>query len=190
MQATDILKELESLGAESYRKVLRNHGVNEPMFGVKISELKKIQKRLGKVYELALELFDTGNYDAQYLAGLVVDDKKMTQRDLKKWLKSANCRAISAYPVAWVAAESHHGHKLGLDWIESKQELTAATGWATLASWISITPDQELDFTELTNLLERISKTIHQQPDHASSGIWSPYEMRTGLPARSRKVWR
>src|SRR5205085_2801398 len=71
MNASDVLKTLEPLGAESYRKVLRNHGIKDPMFGVKISELKKIQKRAKKDHRLALDLYATGNYDAMYLAGLI-----------------------------------------------------------------------------------------------------------------------
>lgn len=36
MTATDILDELKPLGQEGYRKILRNHGVAEPMLGVKM----------------------------------------------------------------------------------------------------------------------------------------------------------
>ena len=78
---SSILKELESLGSESYRRTMMNHGARDPIFGVKISELQKIRKRIKKNYRLALDLFDTGNYDAMYLAGLIADDAKMTQED-------------------------------------------------------------------------------------------------------------
>src|SRR5947207_2316619 len=43
MTAKEILEEIKPLGRESYRKVLFNHGIPEPCFGVKIEELKKIQ---------------------------------------------------------------------------------------------------------------------------------------------------
>lgn len=46
--------------AESIKKGLRNHGVREPFFGVKIGDMKKIQKRIKKDYQLALDLYDTG----------------------------------------------------------------------------------------------------------------------------------
>ena len=45
MTASDIMEELKSLGSESIKKVLRNHGVCEPFFGVKIEDMKKIQKK-------------------------------------------------------------------------------------------------------------------------------------------------
>jgi hypothetical protein len=46
MTAKEIVEELRTLGAESSKKVLRNHGVQEPFFGVKIGDMKKIQKRI------------------------------------------------------------------------------------------------------------------------------------------------
>jgi 3-methyladenine DNA glycosylase AlkD len=39
------------------------------VFGVKIGDLKVIQKKVKKDHQLAMELFDTGIYDAMYLAG-------------------------------------------------------------------------------------------------------------------------
>jgi 3-methyladenine DNA glycosylase AlkD len=59
MTAKEIVEELRMLGAESIKKVLRNHGMQQPFFGVKISDMKKIQKRIKKDYQLALDLYDT-----------------------------------------------------------------------------------------------------------------------------------
>jgi 3-methyladenine DNA glycosylase AlkD len=165
MTATEIIEEIKPLGAESYKKVLRNHGIVEPFFGVKIEELKKIQKRIKKDYQLALDLFDTGIYDAMYLAGLIADDHKMTKKDLQNWVKKAHVPALNEYTVAWVAAESLHGHELALEWIDSKKESVAVSGWATLSSLVSIKPDDELDLPELTKLLQRVQKTIHNAPN-------------------------
>src|SRR5262249_2720421 len=165
MTAQQIVKELKPLGRESYKKVLLNHGVPEPFFGVKIEDLKKIQKRIKKDYQLALDLYDTGIYDAMYLAGLIADDPKMTKKDLQGWVEKATCALLTEYAVPWVAAESMHGRELGLEWIESKKETVATAGWATLSSLVAVKDDADLDLAELKQLLERVQKTIHQQPN-------------------------
>ena len=165
LNAKEILAELEPLGRESYKKVMRNHGIPEPFFGVKIEDLKKIQKRINKDYQLALDLYETGNYDAQYLAGLIADDLKMTKKDLKQWLDKASCGALCEYTVPWVAAEGKYGWELGKEWIESKKENVASAGWATLSSLVSIKEDTELNLAELKQLLQRVQKTIHDEPD-------------------------
>jgi hypothetical protein len=165
MKATEILEELRPLGLDSYKKVIMKHGAKEPLFGVKIEELKKIQKRIKMDYQLAKDLFDTGNYDAMYLAGLIADDAKMKKADLQNWAENANCTGIREYTVAWVAAESPHGWEAALEWIKSEKEEIASIGWATLSSFISIKDDADLDIDELRGLLKRIPTEIHAKPD-------------------------
>lgn len=160
---TALLKELEGLGSESYRKVLRNHGARDPLFGVKVGDLQKIRKRIGTDHPLALDLFGTGNYDAMYLAGLIADDARMTQKDLQRWVDKAYCSGIAEYTVAWVAAGSQHGWKLGLKWIDATKDQVAAAGWAALAGVVAIVPDEELDLQQLRKLLQRVQDTIHEE---------------------------
>jgi len=165
MTVTEIVEELKTLGTASVKKVLRNHGAREPLFGVKIGDLKKIQKRIKKDYQLALDLYDTGIYDAMYLAGLIADDARMTKRDLHRWVEKAAGGALESATVPWVAAESRFGRELALEWIESQKENVAVAGWSTLSSLVSVADDAELDLAELKRLLKRVQKSIHQQPD-------------------------
>lgn len=166
MTATDLLEALKPLGRESYKRVLvKNHGVREPCFGVPISELKKFQKRIRRDYQLALDLYDTGNYDAMYLAGLIADDARMTRQDLQRWMDRAYGGCLPGTTVPSVAAGSPHGHAMALQWIDSTAPLIAAAGWATLSCLVSVKPDGELDPHELERLLQRVRQDIHAAPD-------------------------
>jgi 3-methyladenine DNA glycosylase AlkD len=165
MTAAQITKELRALGTEPYKRILTNHGANEPVYGVKIEELKQYQKRIKKDYQLALDLYDTGVYDAQYLAGLIADEAEMTKKDLRHWVAKANCNAISGTIVAAVAAETQHGWDLALEWIDSSKETVATTGWTTLSGVVSIKPDADLDIAKLKQLLARVEKSIHKAPN-------------------------
>jgi 3-methyladenine DNA glycosylase AlkD len=165
MTAQEIVEELRPLGIDSYKKTMLKHGAREPIFGVKIEEMKKIQKRIKKDYQLALDLYDTGISDAMYLAGLIADDARMTKKDLQHWALKAYFPLLSECTVAWVAAESPHGRELALEWIESKKENIATAGWSTLSSLVGITEDAKLNLAELKKLLQRVQKTIHQQPN-------------------------
>lgn len=164
MTAAEILAELKPLAKESYKKTLLNHGIPEPVLGVSIEELKKIQKRVKHDYQLALDLYDTGIYDAMYLAGLIADDARMTKKDLQRWVEKAGS-ALCCYTVPWVAAGSKHGWELALKWIESKKESIAAAGWTTFVSLMSIKDDKELDLGKLKQLLQRVEKSIHDAPN-------------------------
>jgi 3-methyladenine DNA glycosylase AlkD len=165
MTAKEILEEIKPLGSDGYTRVIFNHGVKEPCFGVKVGDLQKIVKRIKRDYQLALDLYDTGIYDAMYLAGLIADDARMTRKDLQHWVANAYYRPLCGSTVAWVAAGSPHGWELGLEWIDSKTPLIAVAGWATLGSLVSIKDDTQLDLAELKRLLQQVQKTIHQAPD-------------------------
>ena len=165
MTAAEIVEEIRPLGSDAYKKIMFNHGAKEPIFGVKVEELKKIQKRIKKDYQLALNLYDTGIYDAMYLAGLIADDARMTKKDLQHWLDKATSPALAQYTVPWVAAGSPDGHDLALKWIDSKDEKTAMAGWSTLSSIVGITDDDNLDIPQLKKLLDRVGKSIHKAPN-------------------------
>lgn len=165
MTTEQVMKELAKKGSESIKKIFLNHGAKEPLFGVKIGDLKVIQKKVKKDHELAMNLYNTGNYDAMYLAGLIADESKMSKKDIEQWAEKATSDGISQYTVAWVAAESNYGWELGMKWIDSSKEKIAAAGWNTLAGVIAMKPDNELDIAAIKKLLQRIIREIHSAPN-------------------------
>lgn len=179
MTAEEIMAELQPLGSESYVRILRNHCIEGPCLGVKIEELKRIQKRTGQDYQLALDLYDTGVYDAMYLAGLIADDMRMTKRDLKRWLTRAGSGPVVEYVVAPTAAGGRFGLELAREWIESPKELVATGGWATLSGVVSIKPDADLDLPELKRLLKRIETSIHDQ-QNLVRGVMNQFVIAAG----------
>lgn len=158
-----LLKELKSMGNPNTVKIYKKHGCTQECYGVKVADLKKIVKRIKKDYQLAKDLFDSGNSDAQYLAGLIADETKMKKSELKSWAKKADWYFISEFAVPWVAAEGPYGWELGLEWIDSKKEHIAACGWATLSSCLSYLPDEDLDKKAIKTLMGRIKKDIHNE---------------------------
>ena len=175
MTKDEVMKALASMGNEGTKRVLQNHGAKEPLFGVKVGDMKKIQKKIKKDYALSLALYDTGNYDAMYFAGLIADEKQMQKEDLQKWVEAATSEGISEYTVPWIASESAHGFEKGLEWIASPDEHIAAAGWSTLSSWAAIRPDEELDLGGVQRLAGPRRKgnprraqprALHHEPIH------------------------
>lgn len=160
MTLESIMQELATLGSESTKRTFKNHGAPEPFFGVKVGDLKTIVKRIKKEHALSLALYDTGNSDAQYLAGLIADERKISKSELHHWAKKASWYMMSEFTVPWVAAESPFGWELALEWIESPEENIASSGWATLSSLVGLKPDNELDLPALDRLLDRAARDI------------------------------
>ena len=171
MTASEILKKLAGLGSPGIKKTLLRHGAKEPLFGVKIEDLKRIQKMVKVDNALSLESYDTGNSDAMYLAGLIADPGRMTREDLQSWAEKATWSMISEYTVGWVAAESPYGFELALEWIDSSSEGIACSGWSTLATLACLKPDEELPLKKYRALLARVGKEIHQSRNLVRAGM-------------------
>lgn len=142
-----------------------NHGAKEPVFGVKIEDLKKIYKTERGNNSLAKQLFGTGNYDAMYLAGLIADGAKMTTEEIRGWADTAYGSGIGEYIVPWVSSENKEGYALARRWIDSEVDNIAATGWATFSNILSVWPDEKLDKQDLKLLLARVRRDIHHSPN-------------------------
>ena len=163
MNTKDVLKEIENAGNDSIKKTLIKHGAREPLYGVKIEDLKKIQKRVKDNHQqIALQLFETGIGDAMYLAGLMADGAKINKQQLQQWAKKADWQMVSEYTVPWVACENEAALELALEWIDSPKENIASTGWCTLSSMAATWPDEKLDLLIFEKLLERVEKQIEK----------------------------
>lgn len=157
-----IIAELKKKGSEKTRKIYARHGMaGKPMFGVSIADLKVIAKTIKGQQALACELYETGNLDAMYLAGMVADGAQMTKEQLNGWAQGAGgLQMISEYTVPWVAVENARARELAMQWIKSKKEHVASSGWCTYSGLLATKADETLDLQEIKELLGTAVKGI------------------------------
>ena len=165
MTLDQVMSELAARGSESTRRTLLRHGAKEPFFGVNISDLKVIQKKIKGDQALALELYATGISDAQYLAGMVADGRKMTRAQIQKWVETAAWGMVSGNACVWIASEHPEGLAIALKWINSKKQAIAAAGWNTLSALAATVPDDKLPVKQFSALLDRVAKTLKSSGD-------------------------
>ncbi len=157
----EIMQELQQLGSEQTVKTFRRHGANGPMFGVKVADLKVILKRIKGDQQLALDLWETGNSDAMYLAGLAADGSMMTIKQLDHWAKTAWWQMLSEYSVPFVASEHPDAFKVAKKWMKMKSASIQTSGWNTYSAAISMRDDSDLDLAEIEQLLTSVATGIH-----------------------------
>lgn len=54
--------------------------------GVKIPDIRKIAKQIGKNHELALNLWESGIHEARILAGMIADPKRVDEELFDRWV--------------------------------------------------------------------------------------------------------
>lgn len=165
MELNEIMDELKSLGTERTKKSYMRNGAQEPVFGVTISDMKPIFKKVKYNQTLAEKLYATGNYDAMYLAGMTAEPKKMTEEDFNCWIEGAYFYMISDYIVAVTLAETDIAFTVADRWIDSGKELTMSAGWSCYEWLLGTRKDSEFNRGKLMAMLIRVRDSIHYQPN-------------------------
>jgi 3-methyladenine DNA glycosylase AlkD len=165
MKLEEVMSELAARGSETTKRTLLRHGAREPFFGVKIGDMKPLQKKLKGRQDIALALYATKNSDAMYLAGLIADGAKMTRKQLDQWAGGAYWQMLAGTTVPWVASEHPEAFDVATKWIDSPKELIATAGWSTLSALAATTPDEKLPLKQFGALLDRCAKTIKTAPN-------------------------
>ena len=157
-----VMAQLKKKGDPRRLDVFAKHGAPiEDMFGVSVADMKVLAREIKGEQELAYALYETGNGDAMYLAGMVADGAQMTKKRLDDWAKGASWLMIAEYTIPRVATESKHARQLALKWRKSRTEAVAACGWSTYAGYVTVTPDDDLDVQEIEGLLQEVEEGIH-----------------------------
>ena len=132
MTLEETLATLESMGTAQNRKIYIRHGAGANLYGVSFANLTALKKKIKLDHALAQGLWATGNFDARLLATMVADPAQATPAELDAWVEP-----IDGYPLADAvsrfAATTPLARKKMEQWIKSKREYIAQTGWQVFA---------------------------------------------------------
>ena len=170
-----IKKKLEPLASKTTKKRYISQGAKEPLYGLTIKALKPMAKELKKLencQELAFQLYDTGNYDLMYLAGMIVNPHQMTEDDFNRWLDKAYFFMISDYIVAVCLSETEISKTLASQWIQSDQPLYKSAGYSTYSWMLANRPDDYFEDEDIKEKLSRVKKNIHSSENPSKFAMY------------------
>ncbi len=156
MTVDEILAQLESLGDDARRQHNRKAGAPDNQFGVKLGDLRTIARKLKSNHSLALELWDTGNVEAQLLATLIIKPKSLSAVEVDRLTRSVTCAQVADWLNAYVVAEHPEKESLRQNWMTGRDRWAARAGWNFTASRVN----QGEDGLDLPALLDRIENEL------------------------------
>jgi 3-methyladenine DNA glycosylase AlkD len=92
MTVKEILAQLKSLGDDARRAHNTKAGTSDNQFGVKLGDIRAIAKKIKTNHEL--ELWDTGNVEAQLLATLVIKPASLSADELDTMTRATTCAQV------------------------------------------------------------------------------------------------
>ncbi len=165
MTLKQAIAELKKMGTPQNVKIYKRHGAGDNLYGVSFAKLGSLKKKIRVDHELALQLWDTGNTDAQTLATMIVDPQQLTASQINRWVAGINYHLLSDM-VSGVVTRTPFAKKKIEQLMTSKQEFVCATGYSGLASALK---DNLADITDddCKRYLKTIVKEIHKAPNRA-----------------------
>lgn len=159
MTIEEIFALLKSQGDVARRAHNTKAGAPDNQFGVKLGDLRAIAKKIKTDHPLALQLWDTGNVEAQLLATLVIKPSALSAGELDKLTRSTTCAQVADWLNAYVVAQHPEKESLRQKWMTAKDRWAARAGWNLTASRVNKGDAADLD---LAALLDRIEKEMPQ----------------------------
>ncbi len=169
MNLKETLAKLESLGDEKRRAFnVKNGAGKAKQFGVAMGDLRTLAKKIKPPpanHELALQLWKTGNIDAQLLAILLMKPKSLSAAQLDKMVRAARFAWVADWLNAYIVKEQPPADKesLRIKWMEDEDGWAARAGWNLTASRIN-KGGKDVEGLDLPGLLDRIESEMADAP--------------------------
>ena len=152
-----ILAELKSLGSEENRAGQKRFGINTARaYGVSITNLRPLAKRLTRDHQLAAALWATGVHEARILAAFIDEPAKVTTAQMDKWVAEFDSWDLCDQVCMSLFDKTPHVETKIKKWAKDEREFVRRAAFALLAGYAvhgKRTPDAT--FVAMLPLIER-----------------------------------
>ena len=152
MTLNETLKQLQALGNAKVRAQNAKSGAGDNQFGVSLGDIRALAKKIRTDHPLALSLWETGNVDAQFLATLLIQPKKLSAKEMDRMVRSLAFVRVADWLNAYVVRQHPDKEALRQDWMAADDRWAARAGWDLTAERVAKSPDG----IDLTGLLARL----------------------------------
>lgn len=138
MTVTEIIHKLRSLGNPVNVAGMERFGIVTPKsFGIPTPVLKQyareVKKRAEDRHILALELWETGIYDARVIAFLIDDPKKVTRKQMDAWARDFDNWGTVDGTCCYLFCRTPFAYEKAVEWSGKKHEFIKRAGFSLMA---------------------------------------------------------
>jgi 3-methyladenine DNA glycosylase AlkD len=133
--ADAVVAELKKLGTKTTRDGMARYAIpSDHAFGVPMSTMQAIARRIGRNHDLALALWETGWYEARTVAALIDEPERVTAAQMDRWAREFGNWAVCDSVCFFLFDRTPHGFAKVKKWSGSKDEFVKRGAFALLAS--------------------------------------------------------
>ncbi|MDA9090675.1 DNA alkylation repair protein [Porticoccaceae bacterium] len=137
MNLHQVIKKLEVLGnPEKIEIKEKKFGITaKNSLGVYHNDLKALAREIGQDNKLALELYDTGIYEARILCSKIYDSSCISEKQMDKWaVDFENWEICDSFCMGFFA-KSNYALSKASEWSEADSEFVKRAGFVIMAAY-------------------------------------------------------
>lgn len=126
--------------------------------GVSLIKLKNLSKKIKKDHQLAIQLRNSGIYDAILLSFMVDEPKKVSKHEAKNIIKKIDHWILADNFCLYILLNASYVFELVDEWIDSSKEMTKRSAYFLVRQLAG--NNKKLDDNYFEEFLERIEREI------------------------------
>jgi len=131
---TSVLRELERRADRRVRAKMAYFGVNVPKaLGISAPVLHALAKRIGRDHRLAQQLWATGVHEARILATLIGQSKKVTAREMERWVRDFDSWDVVDAACCYLYAHAKPAWSKAMAWSRRPEEFVKRASFSLIA---------------------------------------------------------
>lgn len=142
-----VVKELKELSQGPYRENMPRFGVvSNNRLGVRVPDIRKLARKIGKNHALAMELWDSGIHESRILTAMIANPEMLTESQMEKLVSEIDSWDICDN----LCGELFLGSRKALgkihQWADRPEEFVRRAAFALIAYsavHLKTTPDEE-----------------------------------------------
>lgn len=134
-KVSEVLASLQRLSTKRDRENIARFAVStDQFFGVSMTRMKALAKKLGRNHELAGALWQTGWYEARMLASLIDDPVRVTAKQMDRWCGDFDNWAICDTVCFALFDRTPYAWRKVSQWARRKEEFVKRAAFALIWS--------------------------------------------------------
>lgn len=135
MEYNDIIKELEWLSNPEEVDGMARFGINpEKTYAVRIPELRRVAKKIGKDHEMAQRLWEHGYRETRIIASIVEIPDRVTQSQMDEWALGFDTWDICDQCCMNLFRKTPFAYKKISQWSQRKEEFVKRAAFTLIAT--------------------------------------------------------
>jgi 3-methyladenine DNA glycosylase AlkD len=131
---SSILQNLRALADPNVRAKMSYFGISvEKAHGISVPDLRHLAKAIGKNHQLATQLWSSGIHEAESLAGMIGESKKVTAAQMERWARDFDSWDVVDGTCCDLFVHATPAWKKAVEWSSRKEEFVKRAAFSLIA---------------------------------------------------------